>query len=1006
MASCNTTLADAANKKLENDVKGQANFEYAYKTIPYAGDINQDITTTFIGTFAVKEDGTNLMDNYMKKLPMQQTQKSCLINAGHLASTYITENTLDTTGFGGTFTPSTKKTGTVTRAKLIKNVSDTRRIEYKDEPAGPEYKKGLHLKLLSGRYANDANTNCFANPQSCGNVVELDTSKVNFDSPDIYLPSNFSNITTATSTNATPDKRPYSLQPNRKHQFMPEWSGYFKPNISGQWNFSINSDDFSFLWIDSDGSIIGDAYNNNNSSVKDGGLHGMVRRDIPQGGNQKLKSGRVNLTQDTYYRFRFRFGENWGGNNIIIQVLPPGGNWITDLTGLVFVKTKEATTKRTEVPVGSLNISYATGTPEVIQGQSLANIYNQSYTTSDPYPVYVSLEADKNSNLYNCYVNLPTDGPKVTGILTTAGNIPKYVVKTLWQSMQISNAMPAQGRSSGGVVTISNKPTIQLDGLDSFTYYPTDDRGKVPATRFKDDQHFLILAETQRTTSNGKPYVSPSIILYDATNDRTFAMDINSFVSSPENVKFLNYQMAMPEWAMQPQFLVHDIDSIGSNTEGVKQMNTLVQLNDTDFISSPSGYFRLLIQNGKLTLQAAIDPTMKPQEQDKIEYTKNDISPGTYAVHKVTVSSTLNQLNLLEKTHNVGYYVPSKYIENSDSKYTQYNEVYPNLPIAGESHVTTDTQAVCAQKCSENPECDAYYSYRKNGTPGCKLQSFKNPDDMGFFNPRPANSNISDSSLFVKNKEIKDEYNKDTFKKDSITYKSYMDLNNTVLTRPAENTKTAFYPDDKEKSKKNGNLNPFDTYRDTIYADWNTIIRENDNFSKNCTSSAPRSETIRTDQTGKTIDNNYSSTSMSGFKNLEGYTSLIDNDTYKEKCVNTSNGLCPAAVALETANQLSTSITENSQLLRQNQSTILSKVEEVDAKFKELSDLYKDGGSSGTPNPYAPDFNGYDDTPDQTIQGALKKDVNQMLLHENSLYVAGTIVVSSMLILAIVMART
>jgi hypothetical protein len=1003
MTSCNSTLVNEANEKLKEDAKNQKNFEYAYKTIPYPGDINQDIATTFIGTFAKKEDGTNLVENYMKKLPMQQTQTSCLVNAAHLATAYITETNLDTTAFGGTFTPSTQKTAGYTRAKLIKNVNDTRKTEYEDVETGPKYKKGMHLRLISGRYVNDANTNCFTNPQSCANNrVELDTAAADYKGDDVYLPSNFSNITTATSTNATPNKQPYSLPPNQKHQFMPEWSGYFKPNVSGEWNFSINSDDFSFLWIDSDGNMIGDAYNNDNSTVKDGGLHGMVRRDIPQTGT-KTKSGRVNLTQDTYYRFRFRFGENWGGNDVVVQALPPGGNWISDLTGLVFVKTEEKSYTKKPVQTGTLEISYSTGTPETVEGQSLASIFNRSYSTTDPYPVYVSLEADKNTNLYNCYVNLPTDGATLSGVLSTAGNIPKYIVKTLWQSMQTSNAMPAAGQSTGGVVSVSDRPTIQLDGLDSFTYFPTQDNSKVPATRFKDGQHFIIIAESQQTTSTGKAYYIPSVILYDSTNERTYALDIGSMLNA-DIVKYLNYQLPMPEWASKPQFLVYDIDNIGSNTEGIKQTNALVQLNNNDYISSPNGYFRLLIQNGKLTLQAAIDPTITPDDPKKIEFTKNDISPGTYALHKINISSSLNQLNLLDKTSNSSYFIPASYMKTSDTNYTKYTDTYPNLPSAPTNHVTTDTQTVCAQKCSENPECDAYYSYKKNGAPGCKLQTFRNVDDMGFFNPQQANSTITDSALYVKNKEIKPDYNPKTFKKNNIEYTSYMDLKNTVLIQPANNTKTAFFPDNKQQSKVNGVLNPFDTYRDTIYTDWDKVIYENDNFNRNCTQQSSSGQNITDTGVGPTINQNYSDTAMSGFKNLEGYTSLYDT-TYTTNCLSgaaSTNGLCPSIVALEKANILSEKIKDNSKLLTENQSTLLTKIDDIDSKFIELSNL---NNSNGQPNSYAPDFIGHDDTPDQTIQGALKKDINQMLLHENSLYVAGTIMTSSLLVLAIILSR-
>lgn len=90
------------------------------------------------------------------------------------------------------------------------------------------------------------------------------------------------------------------------------WTGYFKAKTSGTYTFSTSSDDASFLWIGDNAST---GYTIENAIVNNKGTHPV-----------QMKQGTINLTENTYYPIRIQFGENRGGDNLIVQFKIPGSN--------------------------------------------------------------------------------------------------------------------------------------------------------------------------------------------------------------------------------------------------------------------------------------------------------------------------------------------------------------------------------------------------------------------------------------------------------------------------------------------------------------------------------------------------------------------------------------------------------------------------------------------------------------------------------------------------------
>ena len=125
---------------------------------------------------------------------------------------------------------------------------------------------------------------------------------------------------------------------NSWENYAVEWIGYFftqSPNNNKieTWTFSTNSDDASYVWIGDNAK--GDGVSNptngapgygiSNATVKNGNTHAM-----------NLSTGTANLLSNTYYPFRIQFGEQGGGDNIVVSFSSPSVTSRTNGDGFYF----------------------------------------------------------------------------------------------------------------------------------------------------------------------------------------------------------------------------------------------------------------------------------------------------------------------------------------------------------------------------------------------------------------------------------------------------------------------------------------------------------------------------------------------------------------------------------------------------------------------------------------------------------------------------------------------
>jgi hypothetical protein len=111
-----------------------------------------------------------------------------------------------------------------------------------------------------------------------------------------------------------------------RHYFTIVWAGLlYTQSYSGNWTFSTNSDDASFLWVGNNAVSPNYTGGRSTATVDNGDAHGMVYR-----------SATVNLSANTYYPFRVQFGEQGGGYDCYTIITRPDGTALGNATGYLF----------------------------------------------------------------------------------------------------------------------------------------------------------------------------------------------------------------------------------------------------------------------------------------------------------------------------------------------------------------------------------------------------------------------------------------------------------------------------------------------------------------------------------------------------------------------------------------------------------------------------------------------------------------------------------------------
>ena len=127
-----------------------------------------------------------------------------------------------------------------------------------------------------------------------------------------YFSDNVNWFATATKQGQTNQITDFTNFTSSADLYSWEWIGSFKASTSGTYTFCTNSDDASYLWL---GTFAKVGFTTANSLVNNAGLHPM--REI---------CNTTTLVGGSFYPIRIQFGENYGGDAIIVRFTPPGAS--------------------------------------------------------------------------------------------------------------------------------------------------------------------------------------------------------------------------------------------------------------------------------------------------------------------------------------------------------------------------------------------------------------------------------------------------------------------------------------------------------------------------------------------------------------------------------------------------------------------------------------------------------------------------------------------------------
>lgn len=268
------------------------NSSYLY----FQPDVSQVRSRDTRKCFSKPEYRTNQPDP-MIRIPGAHTPETCKLNA----AAYLAKKQWD--------------------SNFVSDVSDltstTSRVNYNQSTENKD--PGLNFKVVDGYFAD--NVNFFNNAQvlSRGKTI------------------NFTNITTSTNS--------YITAPNSdlRHYYSVEWTGYFIPDNTGIWTFSIDSDDASYFWI---GDNAQNGYSTNNANIKNGGPHGMEKRTCTR-----------SVVKDQKYPIRLQFGELGGGHDFVFGLIDATNRDRTDYANFLFTLSTGRATVTGELDSFALNKS-------------------------------------------------------------------------------------------------------------------------------------------------------------------------------------------------------------------------------------------------------------------------------------------------------------------------------------------------------------------------------------------------------------------------------------------------------------------------------------------------------------------------------------------------------------------------------------------------------------------------------------------------------------------------
>jgi hypothetical protein len=232
-----------------------------------------------------------------------------------------------------------------------------------------QVKQGLSFKIVNGFY--NGNSKFFLN----SNTNYYDNA------------TKFDNLQNATNNKINTVSSSYSI----------EWYGYFKPNITGNWTFTLLTDNISLLWI---GDIAINDYENINASINTKGSNTISLKLISNKHYPiRIQYGNVELTQSNKFELKIVSPKNNDGIPLLCSLYNSDGTLFEKQ--LMYYSLNEISPDLTSKGLFNCYINYPKDTSNGIKQSSndvsvCDGIYNNKYNKD----IHYNKKNNKNMYLY------------------------------------------------------------------------------------------------------------------------------------------------------------------------------------------------------------------------------------------------------------------------------------------------------------------------------------------------------------------------------------------------------------------------------------------------------------------------------------------------------------------------------------------------------------------------------------------------------------------------------
>ena len=623
-------------------------------------------------------------------------------------------------------------------------------------------KHGLPFKIVSGYFAD--NTSFFIGKPNINNSND----KISID---------FSSLNTAlggSPLNLLDDTRITAINELKGHIFSIEWYGHFVPTITGQWEFYLESDDASYLWI---GDKAVNDYTVNNAEIKNGGLHGMIG-----------KTSFIYLTKEISYPIRIQFGENRGGRNMILKIKGPDGKIINPYDVLYYYQTKNGEL----YDIGQTYIALVEDNPE--------------NTKKNLFRCLIADNTNENTNV------LKKSNTEVAGM-----PFQNIVFKTMWSCFNETDSADSlkilQGNTlivtfGGGLIVQNNdsimktlSPELEINTL-SF-----DDSIQYLGNYYKDIPPWWFSLDKMTKDIIAPPSSSPTVFMTNIMNyywkskgvangdnpiqKHQLVLDVSCNIPNPADpdtntcvIRLYMRHIREGKWTNENNDIFPPITVINAvvvpqwvNEKNAYRLydnvlktgqsltyNDSANINKFPFLMSTDNRFKLFVNEmGNIKLMYANKAcqnrqTIKSDNGSSLGYTYTDTANNELYLYRIDVNEKMGNINYLDGNKKTISAVPKELYDYTGKNYSSFGKYIP--PTGKE--VIQKSETDCMNACNSDNTCNKYYSYiTKDGTQHCVLDNDKSVLPI----PMTNNSSITSSKLMLKQPNVKDMTSNDDNKK-------------------------------------------------------------------------------------------------------------------------------------------------------------------------------------------------------------------------------------------------